>query len=191
MSQSISERVEAGRAIRACATAVLDAVAHSSADTQTITAAIMPSFRKLLARPDLLELGVPRPGNHVAMSWYLYYDADLSLLIYPLAKGKIVPVHDHGNWESMFVYRGAVEHTVYERADDGSVPGHAELRIVDHRILRPGDSAVVAPPADIHTFSAIEDDTYAITVASGVYKEERHYFQPDANTYFIKNPRAA
>lgn len=191
MSSMVSDPAETGRAIRACATAVIDAVARFGNDTHAITAAIDAPFQALLARSDLLTIGVPRPGNHVAMSWYLYYDGDLSLLIYPLAKGKVIPAHDHGNWESMFVYRGAVKHTVYERIDDGTVAGHADLKIVDDRVLRPGDSAVIAPPADIHTFLATEEDTYAITVASGFYKEERCYFQPEAKTYFVKNPKAA
>ena len=191
MSTVVSDPVDTGRAIRACATAVIDAVARFGNDTHAITAAIDAPFQALLARPDLLTIGVPRPGNHVAMSWYLYYDGDLSLLIYPLAKGKVIPAHDHGNWESMFVYRGAVKHTVYERIDDGTVAGHADLKIVDDRVLRPGDSAVIAPPADIHTFLATEEDTYAITVASGFYKEERCYFQPEAKTFFVKNPKAA
>jgi len=191
MSTAGSNPVETGQAIRACASAVIEAVARFGTDTHAITAAIDPPFQALLARSDLLTIGVPRPGNHVAMSWYLYYDGDLSLLIYPLAKGKVIPPHDHGNWESMFVYRGAVKHTVYERIDDGSVAGHADLKIVDDRVLRPGDCAVIAPPADIHTFLATEDDTYAITVASGFYKEERCYFQPEAKTFFVKNPKAA
>lgn len=191
MSTPISGPADTGRAVRACATAVVDAVARFGNDTRAITAAIDAPFQALLARSDLLTIGVPRPGNHVAMSWYLYYDGDLSLLIYPLAKGKVIPAHDHGNWESMFVYRGAVKHTVYERTDDGSVAGHADLTIVDDRLLKPGDCAVIAPPADIHTFLATEDDTYAITVASGFYKEERCYFQPEAKTYFVKNPKAA
>jgi predicted metal-dependent enzyme (double-stranded beta helix superfamily) len=191
MSSMVSDPAETGRAIRACATAVIDAVARFGNDTHAITAAIDAPFQALLARSDLLTIGVPRPGNHVAMSWYLYYDGDLSLLIYPLAKGKVIPAHDHGNWESMFVYRGAVKHTVYERIDDGTVAGHADLRIVDDRVLKPGDSAVIAPPADIHTFLATEEDTYAITVASGFYKEERCYFQPEAKTFFVKNPKAA
>ena len=191
MTSAMDDRVDAGKAIRACANAVLEAVASNGGDVHAIGEAISPAFQRLLQRSDLLGIGVPRPGNHVAMSWYLYYDADLSLLIYPLAKDKIIPAHDHGNWESMFVYRGAVEHTVYERSDDGSQPGRADLKVIDHRVMRPGDSAVVAPPADIHTFRATEDDTYAITVASGVYKEERCYFQPEAGTYFVKNPKAA
>lgn len=191
MSSTLGGRVVSGQAIRACAAAVIDAVSRHDGDTKAITEAIMPSFRVLLARPDLLNIGVPRPGNHVALSWYLYYDADLSLLIYPLAKNKVVPAHDHGNWESMFIYRGAVEHTVYERTDNGAIPGHADLRVFEHRVLRTGDSAVLAPPADIHTFRAVENDTYAITVASGMYKEERCYFQPDTGTYIIKNPRTA
>lgn len=181
----------AGQDIRACADAVIRATAAHGHDSAAITEAITPSFARLLARDDLLGIGVPRPANHVAMSWYLYYDTDLYLLIYPLAKGHIVPVHDHGNWESMFVWRGAVHHTVYERSDDLSVPGRATLRALDDRVLKQGDSAVVAPPADIHGFSAITDGTYAITVASGLYKAERHYYNVADGTYAVRNPKAA
>jgi predicted metal-dependent enzyme (double-stranded beta helix superfamily) len=182
---------DAAPAIRACAEAVIDAVARHGNDTAALTSAIEAPFGALLARPDLLTIGVPRPGNHVAMSHYLYYDGDLSLLIYPLAKDKRIPAHDHGNWESMFIYRGEVKHTVYERVDDGSVAGFADLKVVDDRVLRRGDSAVIAPPADIHTFMALAEDTYAITVASGTHKAERCYFQPEAKTFYVKNPRAA
>jgi predicted metal-dependent enzyme (double-stranded beta helix superfamily) len=180
-----------GATIRACALATIEAVERHRNDTAAITAAIAAPFATLLARSDLLTIGVPRPGNHVAMSWYLYYDGDLSLLIYPLAKDKVIPPHDHGNWESMFVYRGAVKHTVYQRRDDGSVPGYADLEVVDDRVLQPGHSAVFAPPADIHTFMATVESTYAITVASGFYRQERCYFQPEAKTCFTKNPKAA
>jgi predicted metal-dependent enzyme (double-stranded beta helix superfamily) len=190
MTQDV-EKFATSAAIRACAGAVIDAVARHGNDAAAIEAEIHAPFARLIQRPDLLSIGVPRPGNHVAASWYLYFDGDLSLLIYPLAKDKVIPPHDHGNWESMFIYRGAVKHTVYERTDDESIAGHAELRVVDDRILRPGDSAVIAPPADIHTFTGLTDDTYAITVASGAYKEERHYYQPEAKTYFVKNPKAA
>lgn len=184
------DRYATSAAIRACADAVIGAVSRYRHDASAIEAEIHAPFRRLIERPDLLAVGVPRAGNHVATSWYLYYDGDLSLLIYPLAKDKVIPAHDHGNWESMFIYRGAVKHTVYERIDDGGIEGRAELRVVDDRILRPGDSMVIAPPADIHSFAGLTDDTYAITVASGAYKEERHYYQPEAGTYFVKAPRA-
>ncbi len=181
---------ETASAIRTCARAVIDAVATHGHDTDRLTAALQGPFAALVARPDLCEIGVPRAGNHVANSFYLYYDGDLSIVLFELPKGKRIPAHDHGNWESMAIYLGRVQHTVYERRDDGSVPGRADLAVIDDRVLEAGDSAVIAPPADIHSFMALTDGSWGITVASGIYKSERAYFQPDAGTVVIRNPRA-
>jgi hypothetical protein len=89
------------------------------------------------------------------------------------------------------VYRGRIRHVVYERVDDQTVPGAAELRIAEDRELEPGDFAIVAPPADIHSFTALSDGTYGITVVSGSYKRDRHYYQPEKNTYVIRQGRNA
>jgi Predicted metal-dependent enzyme of the double-stranded beta helix superfamily len=180
---------ESGSAIRACAQAVIQAIAAHGHDTAKLTEALRAPLAALVARPDLREAGVPRVGNHVANSQYLYYDGVLSILLFELPNGKPVPVHDHGNWESMAIYRGRVKHTVYQRRDDGSVPGFADLAVIDDRVLEPGDSVVIAPPADIHGFMALEDDSWGITVASGTYKAERCYFQPDSRTVVTRNPR--
>lgn len=182
---------ESSSAIRACAQSVIQAIAAHGHDTAKLTAALRSPFASLLARPDLREAGVPRVGNHVANSQYLYYDGDLSIVLFELPKGKPVTAHDHGNWESMAIYRGRVKHTVYQRRDDGSLPGFADLEVIDDRVLEPGDSVVVAPPADIHGFMALTDDTWGITVASGTYKAERCYFRPDAKTVVTKTPRGS
>lgn len=181
---------DAGSDIRACADAVVRTLDRHGHDTAALSAALREPFARLLRRPDLLSIGVERRGNHVSDSQYLYYDGDLSILLFQLPEGKRVPAHDHGNWESMFVYRGRMRHTVYERLDDGTAPGFADLKVVDDRVMEPGDSAVIAPPADIHTFMGLAGETYGITVASGTYKAERCYFRPEDKTCFVKNPRA-
>lgn len=163
-------------------------VAHSD-NPSALAVALAKPFRDLLACPDLETKGVPRAGNHVSNSFYLYYDGDLSILLFELPKGKRVPAHDHGNWETMGIYRGEVRHTVYERSDDGATPGKATLRTVDDRTLRPGDTALVAPPADIHSFVATVEGTWGITVASGIYMDERNYFDVENGTVVRKRPR--
>lgn len=168
---------------------VAQTIAAHSEDPKALAVALAKPFGDLLACPDLERAGIPRAGNHVSNSFYIYYDGDLSILLFELPKGKRVPAHDHGNWETMGIYRGEVRHTVYERTDDGAVPGKATLRTVDDRTLRPGDTALVAPPADIHTFVATVDGTWGITVASGIYTDERNYYDVDNGTYVRKRPR--
>jgi predicted metal-dependent enzyme (double-stranded beta helix superfamily) len=169
--------------------AVAAAIAAHADDPAALAQALEVPFRKLLDTPDLQSIGIPRAGNHVSNSFYLYYDGELSILLFELPKGKRIPAHDHGNWESMGIYRGEVHHTVYERTDDGATPGIATLRTVDDRILKQGNTAIVAPPADIHSFVATTDDTWGITLANGIYKEERCYYDPEKGTVVRKRPR--
>ncbi len=177
--------------IRDCAQAIATAIARYGGDGQKLGAAIKASLRDIVAMPNLLELGIPREGNNVAFSQYLYFDGELSIIIFEVPNGKTIPPHDHGIWETLSVYRGRIRHVVYERVDDQTVPGAAELRVAEDRELGPGDFAIVSPPADIHSFTALSDGTYGITVVSGAYKRDRHYYQPEKNTYVIRQGRNA
>ena len=177
--------------VRECAHSIIAAAGRADGSAAQLTEAMREPLSRLMARPDLLALGVPREGNNVAQSYYLYLDDQMSILLFQVPKGKVIPPHDHGIWESLFVYRGRIKHTVYERADDGAIPGVAELRVVDDRILERGEGAVVAPPADIHSFTALADDTYGLTVVNGSYKADRHYYQPEEKTYLIRPQRNA
>ena len=176
-------------AVRECAQAILAAIAKHGNDSAAIAPGIRAALAALIREPDLLERGVERQGNNVAFSRYLYYDGELSILIYEVPKGRPIPAHDHGIWETLSVYRGRLQHVVYARTDDGNVPGAANLRVENEAILGPGDFAIVAPPADIHGFTALDEGTYGITVVNGAYKAERHYYDPGAGTYEVRKGR--
>lgn len=180
-----------GETIRECAGSIVTALRTHSTDSIALGRAIDGALRKLVARPDLLEAGAPRQGNNVAMSRYLYFDGELSILLYEVPKGQTIPAHDHGIWETVTVYRGSMRHVVYERIDDGATPGFAELRTIDDRVLAPADFAIVAPPNDIHSFTALSDGTYGITVVNGPYKDDRHYYKPEEKSYVVKRQHNA
>ena len=152
-------------------------------------AAIAEPIRRLVERDDLLGLGLPRPGNNVDESWYLYYDGELSAVLFKVPIEPHVQPHDHGVWETLLVYRGALQHTLYERTDDRRVQGRAVLRECESKILRPGDYAMIAPPRDIHGFHAVTDGTYGITISRGLYNPERLYFDVNAETCAMRRPR--
>jgi predicted metal-dependent enzyme (double-stranded beta helix superfamily) len=138
---------------------------------------------------DLTSVGVKREGNHIDESRYLYYDGDISITFDHMPEGKDIPPHDHGIWEALGVYSGRLHHTVYDRMDDGTKDGYAELTVIDDRMLEPGEIAIVAPPAEIHGFTAQTDDTWTVTVVGGPYKLDRAYYKPDENAYFMANPK--
>lgn len=177
--------------IHDCAEAVIEAIGRAGQDMDRLRRDIHPPVARLMARPDLLTLGVPREGNNVAFSQYLYYDSQLSILLFQVPRDKPIPPHDHGIWETVFVYRGRLKHTVYERQDDGTRPGFADLKVIDDRILEQGDMALVAPPRDIHGFTGLTDETFGITVVNGAYRPDRHYYRPEEKTYLIRGQRNA
>ncbi len=177
--------------IRDCAREIAAALDRHRGDRAELGRAMDNALRRLMERDDLLELGAPREGNNVAMSRYLYFDGELSILLYQVPKGQTIPPHDHGTWETVSVYRGSMRHIVYARIDDGTKPGFAELRAIDDRVLERNDFAIVAPPDDIHSFTALADDTYGITVVNGAYKPDRHYYKPDEKSYVVRRQRNA
>lgn len=176
---------------RDCALDIVAAIERHGGDTAELDNALRLPIARLAARPDLLEHGAPRAGNNVDVSYYLYFDGQLSILLYRVPMGKMIPAHDHGTWEAISVYRGRIRHIVYERTDDGAISGTADLRTIDDRVLKQGDLAIVAPPADIHSFTALDEDTYGITVVNGPYKANRHYYQPEEKTFVVKDQRNA
>ena len=95
-------------------------------------------------------------------------------------------VHDHGgNWVVEGVYRNKLHTIRYQRQDDGSAPGHAELRETMTLDLFPGDvSHVQYPDEFIHDFI---NPTAAPTVSVHIYggdisKETLNYFNPAEQT---------
>ncbi|MCG8546300.1 MAG: hypothetical protein MJE12_19050 [Alphaproteobacteria bacterium] len=174
--------------IRDLAQEVQRQMALHGADGSKLLAALREPLSRILAS-DLSAVGVKRDGNHIDESRYLYYDGEMSITFDHLPKDKYIPPHDHGVWEAMAIYSGRLKHTVYDRTDDGSKEGYAALEAVDDRVLEPGDMAIVAPPQEIHSFTALTDDTWSVTVVGGRYKDDRAYYKPESNSYVRRNPK--
>ena len=181
---------ESELAIRACAAEIIDLVNRVGEDGPKLLEGLKAPLAALLKRPDLLDLGVKREGNHIDNSKYLYYDGQLIMTLDEFPKGKRIPPHDHGVWEALCIYRGAVEHAVYERKDDGAVEGYADLHTIEDRVLHAGDISIVAMPAEIHGFTAIEEGTFSLTVVGGHYKADRYYYKPEEKTCVVRKPKA-
>lgn len=175
--------------IRECAQAIIGLIATHGEDYAALQEGLRTPLGKLLARPDLLDHGVKREANHIDFSRHLYYDGQLSITLDNFPRGKKIPPHDHGVWELLAIYRGEVEHTVYDRRDDGSKPGYADLHVIDDRVLKAGDISLVAPPAEIHSFTALTDECFSVTVVGGNYAANRHYFNPAEKSYVQRRPK--
>jgi predicted metal-dependent enzyme (double-stranded beta helix superfamily) len=177
--------------IRECAQEIIAAFKEHREDAPVLTDSILAATRRLIDHPDLTALGARRQGNFVNNSKYLYYDSQLEITLNQMPVGKQFPPHDHGTCEALIIYSGQLHHTVYERVDDGRREGYAELNIVDDRVLTRGNIALMMPPVEIHSFRALTDDTFILTVVEGRYKPERHFYHPEDRTYSINSPQAA
>jgi predicted metal-dependent enzyme (double-stranded beta helix superfamily) len=172
--------------IRDCAQMIIDAIAQSGDDYAALASSLETPVAELVKRDDLVSLGAPRQGNNVGSSLYLYFDGQLSILLFEVPNDRAIPPHDHGIWEAFCTYRGRIDHKTMQRIDDESVDGYAEVETLSEDILGPGDLTIIVPPADIHSFTALEEGTLGLTIANGPYERERHYYQPDKNTCVVK-----
>lgn len=177
---------------RACALNLIKAIDsyQHSLSTGDLREGLLQATLPLLHSPDLFKLGTKRPGNHIDNSKYLYYDGQVSLTLDEFPNGKQIPPHDHGVWEALVLCSGALQHTVYERVDDGSVEGRAELRVVEDTTMDIGQIALVVPPGDIHSFKALSENTFVMTIVGGEYAHRRHYYDTANNTFVVRAPRA-
>jgi predicted metal-dependent enzyme (double-stranded beta helix superfamily) len=171
---------------RECAQMIIAAIAQSGDDYVAMASAFKAPLAELIKHDDLSAQGAPRQGNNVASSHYLYFDGQLSILLFEVPSDRTIPPHDHGIWEAFCTYRGKIKHETMRRIDDESIDGYAELETLGEDILGPGDLAIIAPPADIHSFTALEEGTLGLAIANGPYKHNRHYYQPENNTYVVK-----
>ena len=168
--------------IRESAKAVMKAIENAGENPEKLRRGILEATERLRNRPDLLDLGTKRLANHIDTSKHLYYDGELSITLDMVPTGMVIPPHDHGLWEAVLVCTGRLQHAIYQRIDDGSVDGHAELELIEDRVVPPGDLALVMPPAEIHSFEALDEETYLINVVNGNYRANRHYFNIEAQT---------
>jgi predicted metal-dependent enzyme (double-stranded beta helix superfamily) len=175
-------------AIRECAERLMRLFEAPSREEAVLRQGILAATRPLLERPDLTSLGVKRQGNFVSNSKFIYYDGQLQITLNQMPNGVRFPAHDHGTCEANMIYSGRLAHTVYQRVDDGTRPGHAELAVIDDRVLEPGDISVMVPPVEIHSFMGLTDDTFLLTVVDGRLNASRHFYDLETHSYSVGTP---
>lgn len=170
---------------RECAGEIISALQKSHGDIEAAARQAFEPMQRLMDRPDLLTLGVDRLAVHSDLAQYLYFDRELMITVSQFRQGAVVPVHDHGTWEAVGVYRGGIDHTLYRETGEGKRPGDAPLEEIEHTLLGPFDIVAAVPPeTEVHGFTVTEPETLLLVVVGGQYKPVRRYFQVSAGTYF-------
>lgn len=175
--------------IRECAQGLMKVFGVLPREEPVLRQGILAATRPLIERPDLASLGVKRQGNFVKNSQFIYYDGALEVTLNQMPNGVRFPPHDHGTCEALVMYSGRLAHTVYRRVDDGSRPEHAELTVIEDRVLERGDITVMVPPVEIHSFMALTDDCFLLAIVDGRLKTDRHFYDIETQSYSVGTPK--
>ena len=108
----------------------------------------------LAARTELWsEAEFPAPEGEERQSRYLIGQENpegISLYLNVMRGGKRIPPHNHTTWACIAAVEGVEHNTLYDRLDDGSEPGKAEIRPRETVAVEPG-SAIAMLADDVHS----------------------------------------
>jgi predicted metal-dependent enzyme (double-stranded beta helix superfamily) len=165
------------------------------ADVRSIIADGGPSEQNLarvaekmgqLVRNPEIQAGEATSNVHVSGgsgsgSGPMFHDEESGLTLMRARFGPeaMTPIHNHGSWGVVGVYRGRDCYQIWRRKDG------TEVELVDERILEPGDTVVLPPPPqDIHAQQGHDGTTVHELVLFGanLRGKPRLYFDPEAKT---------
>lgn len=186
MSTQLAERTEPYSVEQLAAD--VTAVVAREREQKKLVAQVEPLLARFLAGNNLDERWCqPVPGRlangHQDFSLYRLHRGpgdcfNIMVAIWPPGGGS--GVHDHaGNWVVEGVYRNRLQTLRYVRTDDGSRPGHAQLRETAVRDVFPGDVAhVINPDEAIHDFvNPTDTPTVSVHIYGGdISRETLNYF---------------
>jgi predicted metal-dependent enzyme (double-stranded beta helix superfamily) len=128
-------------------------------------------------------------GEYALYPVYRAEDGRCSMLVAVLRPDTPLPVHNHGAWAVIGVYKGREHETWFRRVDDGSVPGRAQLE-VDQTFVNERGTASVVPDGRIHTVEAM-DGQQAVSIhiyGTDIVTQQRSEFDPLTRTERVFRP---
>ena len=156
--------------------------------------ALRPILAELLADPELIEASkhwpdcVPADGR--AENLLFYEDPVYGFAINGLTKGDArqggrARIHDHAHIYTLYgVLDGHEKIVRYDRLDDRSKPGYAEIKESSNILCGPGEIDLVKP-YEVHTEITVGERTVAVIIRSqkgGDFNQGRYV--PEKNEYY-------
>ena len=148
---------------------------------------VQKHFEKILAHPEFVEefLGADPPvGRHI-----IFHDkeTDMYVMVHVNKEPGNAAPHDHGPfWVIYGNATGYTDMTEYNRVDDGSREGHAELEISREYRINPGESSVFDAGA-IHAIDYPANTTFIRLTSGDVESGKNLRFNLTDNTVEIQD----
>jgi|ETNmetMinimDraft_33_1059910.scaffolds.fasta_scaffold70325_1 predicted metal-dependent enzyme (double-stranded beta helix superfamily) len=149
-------------AVQACIDNAKAILARDGVNRDSL-AAVKAHLLLLAAHDDLFaawnfQILEDHAGAHSTI-YRLAEDDDHSFAMFAVAqrKGNMAPPHDHTTWAMIAGVEGVEVNRFYERLDDGSVSGRAQIRETREEAIEKG-TGVALMPDDIHSIHCLCDE---------------------------------
>jgi len=155
-------------------------------DDKAILRRVAPLAKKLATTPGWIKEEYRQCDEEQGFSFHTLHEEDdhaNAVFVLSWLPNRGSPAHNHKTWGVVVGIEGAETETWWRRLDDGSKPGHAELKRETVSKVGAGDVSCVMPD-DIHT---VWNDTDAVLISLHTYGKHinftgRSQFDPDAGT---------
>lgn len=162
----------------------VDRLLDDERDDRAVTSAVARLVEDLVSERDWLDESFQHPLPGKPYSQYpLHVDEDRrwSVVCFVWPAGSITPVHDHGVWGVVGIYKGQERETGFERVEASAREHRIRIRPDRSTTMMPGEVSLVLPPNDIHT---VENTGSGVAVSIHVYgadigRHSRHAFDRD------------
>ena len=184
MSELTTNRKTAVNTLLAKAVVIQKERAMSRSSVERIRTALL---ELAMQREFWNETDYPAPAGDERQNRFLIGQGEsgVSLYLNVLCPGKRIPPHNHTTWACIAGVEGVEENTFFDRVDDGSVPGRAEITTREVVVVGPR-TGIAMLGEDIHSVEIKGSQTIRHLHFYGRPLEtldQRIFFDQEAGTY--------